>query len=260
MREITAVICDDEPLARRGIRQMLAAHPDVTVIGEARDGREALAALETQAPDLIFLDVQMPGLGGFDVVRAHGTANMPAVVFVTAYDEFAVKAFDVNALDYLVKPLVEDRFDATMRRLRRHLRTADALSLSRRLAGLLDADAARLDAAPAVFADRLAVSTERGLLMLAVEDIDWIGAENYYAAVHIDGRRYLIREALSSLEQRLDPDRFVRVHRSALVNVEEIRELRPAPGGGSHLVLRDGTRLPLSRRRRDEVVVRLRRR
>lgn len=259
MREIRALICDDEPLARRGVQQLLARHPDVVVVGEARDGREALSAIDALAPDLIFLDVQMPELDGFDVVRARGAHRMPAVIFVTAYDEFAVRAFEVNALDYLVKPLAAPRFDAAMGRLRRQLRDADALSLSRRLAALLDGDPRPPMNARKAAGGRIAVTTAHGLVLLDVTDIDWISAENYYAAIHVAGRRYLVREALGSLEQRLDPETFMRTHRAALVNVERIRELRSSSDAQSVIILRDGTSVPLSRRRRDAVAERLRR-
>jgi two-component system LytT family response regulator len=246
MAEIRVLICDDEPLARRGVRQLLVRHPDVVVVGEARDGREALRALDTLTPDLLFLDVQMPELDGFEVVRARGPERMPPVIFVTAYDEFAVRAFEVSALDYLVKPLNEARFDAALTRARRQIRDADALALSRKLAALLGSDAKAESEVPTDA--RIAVRTESGTLVLDARDIDWIGAEDYYAAVHISGKRYLVRESLSSLEQRLDPAVFTRVHRSALVNIDRIRELR-AP----YVMLRDGTRLPVSRRKQSRL-------
>lgn len=242
MAEIRALICDDEPLARRGVRQLLVRHPDVVVVGEARDGREALRALDTLTPDLLFLDVQMPELDGFDVVRARGPERMPPVIFVTAYDEFAVRAFEVSALDYLVKPLNEARFDAALARARRQIRDADALALSRKLAALLGSDTKAESDVPTD--TRIAVRTESGTLVLDARNIDWIGAEDYYAAVHTGGKRYLVRESLSSLEQRLDPAVFTRIHRSALVNIDRIRELR-----ASFVILRDGTRLPVSRRK-----------
>ena len=257
---IRALIVDDEPLARRGILQLLEPYDDVHVVGEARNGREALSALETLAPDLVFLDVQMPELDGFEVVRARGAARMPYVVFVTAYDEFAVRAFETHALDYLVKPVNEARFAAALTRVRERMRFAEALELTRRIGDLLASHDRRRDTADTATraasiqpARRLVVPTSTGDLVLDVDEIEWIQAEDYYAAVHARGRRHLIRESLSSLEQRLDPERFVRVHRSAIVPLERVREMRTVSPGESVLVLRDGTRVPVSRRRREQV-------
>ena len=260
MTEIRALIADDEPLARRGIRQLLEAHPDVVVVGEARNGRETLRALHTLAPDLVFLDVQMPQLDGFAVLRAYGAERMPAVVFVTAYDDFAVRAFEAHALDYLVKPVSESRFAAALRHVRERLQSNQAVELARKLEALL---AAHGDAPPARAAaaagtqplppSRLVIPTATSEVVLDVAEIDWIQAEDYYAAVHALGKRYLLRESLSSLEARLDGARFVRVHRSAIVSVDRIRELRATGLGAWVVVLRDGTRVPVSRRRRERV-------
>ena len=261
MRDIRALIADDEPLARRGIRQLLAPHEDVRIIGECRDGRETLRALQAHKPDLLFLDVQMPEVDGFGVLREHGPERMPAVIFITAYDEFAVRAFETHALDYLVKPVNDARFAAALARVRERMRSADALELARRLGALLATSPASGEASVAGEqhrSRRLLVPTPAGELLLDVDEIDWIQAEDYYAAVHARGKRHLIRESLNMLEARLDPARFVRVHRSAIVCVDRVRELR-AEHGESVLVLRDGTRVPVSRRRREQVVTRLRR-
>jgi len=224
MPEIRALIVDDEPLARRGIRQLLAREPDMVVVGECRDGRDALAALDTLVPDLVFLDVQMPELDAFGIIKARGVDRMPIVVFVTAYDAFAVKAFEAQALDYLVKPLVAARFAATMTRVRERVR-------ERRRSVLV-------------------VGTSTGSLVLDASEIDWIEADDYYSRVHAGAARHLIRESLASLWRRLDASHFVRVHRGALVRVDRIREVRSTPRGGTVVVLRDGTRIPVSRRRR----------
>ena len=266
---VRALIVDDEPLARRGIRQLLERSDDIEIVGECRNGRETLAALDSLAPDLVFLDVQMPELDGFDVVRARGAARMPYVIFVTAYDEFAVRAFETHALDYLVKPVNEARFAAALDRVRERMRFAEALELTRRIGHLLaahdrrgdrradGADAAR--AAPLVPARRVVVPTSAGELVLDVDEIDWIQADDYYAAVYARGRRHLIRESLASLAERLDADQFVRVHRSAIVRLDRVREMRAGPAGESTLVLRDGTRVPVSRRRREQVAELIRR-
>jgi two-component system LytT family response regulator len=262
MREIRALIVDDEPLARRGIRQLLEREQDVTIVGEARNGREALRALRTLDPQLVFLDVQMPEVDGFGVLRAFGPERMPAVIFVTAYDAFAVRAFDAHAIDYLVKPLREARFAEAVQRVRERLRSADAVALSRQLSALLATtdDARALDATPgALGSRRIVVPTSTGELVLDSDEIDWIEADDYYAAVHTRGRRHLIRESLSSLEGRLDPARFVRVHRSAIVNLERVREYRTDAPGECAVLLRDGTRIAVSRRRREQVVQLLRR-
>ena len=262
---IRALIVDDEPLARRGIRQLLESSADVEVVGECRNGREALAAFDTLAPDLVFLDVQMPELDGLEVIRERGAARMPYVIFVTAYDEFAVRAFETHALDYLVKPVNEARFAAALNRVRERMRFAEALELTRRIGDLLashdkrgDPDAA-LRATAVLPTRRLVVPTATGDLVLDVEEVDWIQADDYYAAIHARGRRHLIRESLASLEQRLDPGRFVRVHRSAIVRLDRVREMRSASAGESVLVLRDGTRVPVSRRRREQVAELIRR-
>lgn len=250
--KIRAVIADDEPLARRGVRQLLAPHGDVEVVAEARDGRETLRALRELRPDLLFLDVQMPGLDGFDVIREMRGGHLPAIIFVTAYDEFAVRAFDAHALDYLLKPLEEARFARALERARERLRSAEAVEMSRRLSALLSAreeERAR---------QRIVVPTAAGELVLDADEIEWVEADDYYAAVHARRGRHLIRESLASLEQRLDGTRFARVHRSAIVNIDRVREVR-AEAGETLLVLRDGTRVPVSRRRRARVLELLRR-
>jgi two-component system LytT family response regulator len=260
--DIRALIVDDEPLARRGVRQLLAPYPDIQVVGECRDGREALRALATLAPDLVFLDIQMPGIDGFDVLRIHGVERMPQVVFVTAHDEFAVRAFEAQALDYLVKPLTEARFRATIARVRERLRLADALTVARKLTALLAAHASHASRDPNELPrtrgqvdPRITVPTETGDLIIATDEIDWIEADDYYAAINAGGKRYRIRESLSALESMLDPARFARVHRSAIVRLDLVRELRddPAVDSGTVLVLQDGTRVPVSRRRQAQV-------
>jgi len=260
--DIRALIVDDEPLARRGIRQLLAPYPDIVVVGECRDGREALRALAALAPDLVFLDIQMPGLDGLDVIRMHGVERMPAVVFVTAHDEFAVRAFEAQALDYLVKPLVEARFRATIARVRERLRIADAVALAARLSALLadtggTASPARLPAAPGGprGGSRIAVPTERGELLLDAAEVVWVAAQDDQSVVHAGVKQYPVRESLAALEARLDPAQFVRVHRSAIVRLDQVRELRLGGSAGAEasVVLRDGTRVPVSRRRLAQV-------
>jgi two-component system, LytTR family, response regulator len=244
-RRIQAMLVDDETLSRRGIRQLLAAHPDIEVAGECRDGRQALAALETLAPDLLFLDIQMPELDGFGVMREliarRGADHLPMTIFLTAFEEFALDAFGVEAIDYLVKPVSEERFAVAMQRVRRRL-AGDRLTTP---AGAVDGLAAHRP--PVV--DHLIVTTARGQRVVPLEEISWIGADDYYVAIHAGGRRHLLRESMASLESRLDRSRFVRVHRAAIVHIGRVRELRTT-AEDVVVVLDDGTRLPVSRRRR----------
>jgi two-component system LytT family response regulator len=238
------------------------------VVGECRDGREALRALATLAPDLVFLDIQMPGLDGLQLIRVHGVERMPAVVFVTAHDEFAVRAFEAQALDYLVKPLSEARFRAMIARVRERMRVTDAVTLARRLSALLASEAASLARPPETAHPRAAthgtarivVPTETGELLVDAHDIDWVEADDYHACLHVGPEWHRIRESLSALEARLDPAQFARIHRSAIVRLDRVRELRldATPESEASVVLRDGTRLPVSRRRLAQVKALLR--
>ena len=243
--KIRVVVADDEPLARRGVRQLLAPHCDMVVVGESRNGPETLEALREFSPDLLFLDVQMPEMDGFEVLRAQGADRMPAVVFVTAHDQFAVRAFEAHALDYLVKPLNVERFEAALARVRERLRLMQAAELASRLKALLADERGRRDEAGL---ERLVVATAGGELVIPVAEIDWIGADDYYARIHIGSKSHLLRESLTSLETRLDPRRFVRIHRSAIVQLDRIREVNPTVGGDG-VVLRDGSRVRVSRRK-----------
>ena len=242
MSELRVLIADDEPPARRGIRQLLEREPHAIVVGEARDGRETLQAIRLLRPNALFLDVQMPDMNGLAVARAQGADRMPHTVFVTAYDSFAVRAFDARAVDYLIKPVNEARFTEAVARLRARVAADDAVRLAR-----------ATDSAA-----RLIVGTRTGELLLDQSEIEWIEADDYYSAIHAAGRRHLLREPLASLEIRLDAAQFIRAHRSAIVNVSFVRELRGRSGGEAALLLRDGTRISVSRRRREAVIQRLR--
>jgi two-component system LytT family response regulator len=258
--EIRVLIADDEPLARRGLHQVIQAHGDCRVVAESRNGNEALRALRSLRPDVVFLDIQMPGLDGFQVMRSLGTDPPPIVVLVTAYDEFAVRAFEAHALDYLLKPVSQERFDMTMRRVRERMQANQAVELSQRvLAFLHERTPVAPGGAPSNSPRSIVVPTVMGELVLDPEEVEWVQAKDYYAVIHALGGRHLIRESLASLEQRLDPARFVRVHRSAIVQLDRVRELRTSDRGHALIVLRDGTQIPVSRRRRDEVATRIRR-
>lgn len=253
-RPLKALLVDDEPPALAGLRALLAPYRDVTVIAEAQSGREAVRAIRALEPHLVFLDVQMPEVSGFDVVRQIGADAMPAVIFVTAYDEFAVRAFEVRAIDYLLKPVREDRFAAALTRAKESIESADGLTLARRLRGLLDehplAHTPDACAPRGPIADRLVVRVGNRDVVISASDIDWIEAEDYCSVVHASGKRYLMRETLGALEARLDQKAFTRVHRSAIVSLSRIAEIRRHPDGSMELVLRDGTALPVSRSRR----------
>jgi two-component system LytT family response regulator len=254
MAEIRVLVADDEPLARRGVRQMLAPHKDVRVIGESRNGAETLRALNALKPDLLFLDVQMPEMDGFAVLRARGPGRIPAVIFVTAHDEFAVQAFEAHAIDYLVKPLSVQRFDAALQRVRERLRLQVAADLAERLAALLAVEQQQRERKGI---ERLVVSTPSGDVVIPVKDVDSISADDYYAQIHVGPQRYLLRESLNSLETRLDATRFMRVHRSAILQIDRVRAVRPT-ARGAEAILRDGSRVPVGRRRRAVLNDRLR--
>ena len=253
MAEVRTLIVDDESLARRGIRQLLAPYPEFVVVGECRDGRDAVRALATLKPDLVFLDVEMPGLDGLGVIRVHGADRMPLTVFVTAHDEFAVRAFDAHALDYLVKPLGEARFRAMIERVRERLRLNDAVVLAGQLSALLAGAPARgAGMAAPLQENSLLVETEGGQLVLDAAEIQWIGADDSFSALHAGGKRYRVRDSLHHLERALDPAQFLRIHRSAIVRLDQVREVRVEDGSrdtGAAVLLRDGTRLPVARRK-----------
>ena len=221
------LIADDEPAARRGVRQLLAAFPEFLVAGECRNGAEVLAALDVSQPDVVFLDIQMPGIDGFDVIRRRSPERMPAVVFLTAFDQFAIRAFEAEALDYLVKPVSQTRFAATINRLKRRLRSPDA---------------SRRD-------ESIVVTTTRGATVLQVSEIDWIEAAGNYVQLWIGKRSYFHRESLQTLEERVGKNGFIRAHRRALVRLDGVKELTRTREGALAVILSSGAKIPISRRR-----------
>ena len=237
MAELRALIVDDEALARERVRTLLADSPGVTVIGECAGGREAVEAIAEHRPDLVFLDVQMPDMSGFQVLEAVDEESLPAVVFVTAYDEYALRAFEVHALDYLLKPLEPERFARTLA----HVRASLGDRSDRRLHELLDALAAR-----DVPLDRLVVRTRGKVSFLKPSEIDWVEADGKHVRLHVGRDTHVVRQQLQRLERRLAAHGFVRVHRSAIVNVDRIRELEPWFHGEYVVILKDGTRLTSS--------------
>lgn len=246
---LRVVIVDDEPTARRGLRLLLEREAGVEIVGEATGGAEAVALIDRMRPDLVFLDVQMPGGSGFDVLARLGPGVVPAVVFVTAYDEHALRAFDVNAVDYLLKPYDDARFAAALQRGRDEVRRRQADQINSRLTRLLDylQQGASPAPAPAPADERILLKTSGEILFLKPAEIDWIEAEGDYMKFHVAGRAHLMRETMARLEARLDPRRFLRIHRSTMVNIDRVRKLSPSFGGEYAVVLQDGTKLKLSR-------------
>lgn len=248
---IRTVIADDEAPARRTLRLLLGGDPEIEIVAECASGDETLAAVRGQHPDLVFLDVQMPGATGFEVLEALRGETSPRVVFATAHGEHALRAFDVAAVDYLLKPFDDDRFARSLDRAKEAVRERQALELAHRLGALVG----RPD--PPAGSDRLleriAVRDRGTVHLVPVEEIDWIGAQDYYAELHAGPHSYLVREALRSLERRLDPRCFARIHRGAIVNVKRVRTLEPETHGEWTVILRDGQRLRLSRRHRDSL-------
>lgn len=245
---IRALIVDDEPLAREGVRLHLEEHDDIEIIGECGSGEEAVQRMEEDSPDLVFLDVQMPGLDGFGVLEAIGSERLPAVVFVTAYDQFALRAFEAHALDYLLKPFEAERFAKTLDRVRVQLRGQKTDVMDERLRSLIASLSGKER-----FLERLVVRTNGRILILRVDDIDWIDAAANYVRVHIGAKQYLVRETMTHLETRLDPEKFLRIHRSIIVRKDRIKELEPLFQGDYSIILVDGTRLTSSRGYRDRI-------
>lgn len=241
---IRTLIVDDEPLARERLRTLLQQEPDVQVIGECADGRQAVTAITNDAPDLVFLDIQMPILDGFGVLQALDDRPLPAIVFVTAYDQYALRAFDVHALDYLLKPFTARRFQKALQRARDEMQrdNGETSPVEKRLMTLLD-DLNGEKKHP----KRLVVKASGRVYFLKVDEIDWIEAEGNYVRLHVAANSHLLRETMKGMEAALDPDRFIRIHRSTIVNTERIRELQPLFHGEYAVILQDGTRLVASR-------------
>lgn len=250
---ITTLIVDDEPIARERVRSLLQQQPDFEVIGECTDGAEAIAAISAERPDLVFLDVQMPYADGFSVLKSIPSDALPLVVFVTAYDEYALNAFDVNAVDYLLKPFDAERFFEALSRVRRFVSDATERSETHeRLRGLLD----KTNATPAPLT-RIAVRSSGQIRFLKVSEVDYIESEGNYVKLHVDSEHHLIKETMRSLEERLDAREFVRCHRSTIVNLNRIDRIEQWFQGDYCIVLHSGQRLPLSRRRYRELSDRL---
>ena len=230
-----AIIVDDEPLARRSVRKYLKPFPEFEITGEYGDGESAVAAIREQKPDLVFLDIQLPEFDGFDVIRAVGKDKMPVTIFVTAYDRFALQAFEAHALDYLLKPYSEDRFRDSVIRAKRTLDFGQQQAPSQQLVRLLDQIGKKKD-----YIERIPVPVKGRFLFLNVRDLDWVEAEGNYLRLHHNGASHLVRANMSDMEAKLDPDKFMRIHRSTIVNLQRIREIQPWFHGHHCVVLNSG--------------------
>lgn len=263
---IRTLVVDDEPLARRGLRVRLERESDIEVVGEAEDGQSAVDAILAHRPDLVFLDVQMPGFDGFDVVTRTAGAHLPSIVFVTAYDQYAIRAFGVHALDYLLKPITHRRFQEALHRVRAERDLTAKAESADRLRALLDS---RLEARPAQslpneggtagpaadpsYATRLTVRDGERFLLVRTHEVDWIEAAANYLHLHVGARTYEVRATMQDFERKLDPKQFARIHRSTIVNLDRVATINPDWHGDFAVVLTTGSTLRLSRRYRDRV-------
>ena len=252
MQPIRTLIVDDEPAAREGMRHLLAGDCDVVLAGVCANGREAAAAIAAAAPDLVFLDVQMPELDGFSVLRRLDRASLPAVVFVTAHEQYALRAFEVHAIDYLLKPFSDERFREALERAKLQVRQGRLSELSWKLLALIQGYVPEQPAVPVRrigprYLERLVIKSGGRVTLLRVAEIEWIDAEGDYVRIHVGKQWHLLRETMKRLEAQLDPARFVRIHRSTIVNIDRLRKLSPSFAGEYAVILHDGTKLKLSR-------------
>ena len=264
MTQIRTLLVDDERLARRGLELRLASAPDFEIVGECENGREAIEQVGLLKPDVMFLDIQMPGQSGFDVLARLPQDQLPVVVFVTAFDRYAIDAFEARALDYLLKPVDDGRLAQTLERIRSHVRERETLSQHEKMLGLL-ADVhgagelepqevlARIAAPATRYPEIVAIRTGREVVRVRSAQIDWIDAAGDYMCIHAAGETHVLRATMKQLEHTLDPALFQRVHRSAIVNLARVRKLRPHANGEYFLTLEGGQELKLSRTHRDKV-------
>ena len=258
--KITTVIVDDEPLARRNLRVLLENDPQIEILDECRNGHEAVKAINTHAPDLIFLDIQMPEMDGFDVLASVGPEHINAIIFVTAFDQYALKAFEVHALDYLLKPFDDERFARALERAKSQIAAREIDKLSKRLLALLEDRKSEHKVSgeqKQSYLSRLMIKASNRMMLLKVNEIDFIEADGNYAKLHAGRKTHLLREKMNDLEGRLDPAKFVRIHRSIIVNLDRIKEMHPHFNGDYIVVLDDGRQLRLSRSRREQLEARL---
>jgi two-component system, LytTR family, response regulator len=242
-----ALIVDDEPLARTALSRLLKRDTDIVIVGECGDGESAVKSIRQMKPDVVFLDVQMPEMDGFQVIETVGVEQMPTTIFVTAYDKYAMRAFDASAVDYLLKPFLPDRLSRALARARDRWQNRQDKDAAKRLFALLD------NRYSSDYVRRLAVASGGRIVFVAVEEIDWIGAEDNYARLHVGRLVYEVRETLQALMEKLDPQEFIRIHRSTIVNVRRIREVQPWFQGSHIIVLKSGEELRMSRYQKEAV-------
>jgi two-component system LytT family response regulator len=243
---IRAVIVDDESLARKNVKRFLATEPDISVIGECGGGGEAINVIQELSPDLLFLDIQMPGIDGFEVLHAIRESKMPIIIFVTAYDQHALKAFEIHALDYLLKPLKQERFKRSIERVRTQMAMGESREITpglKALIGKLETDQNHVS--------RFMIKSSNRVVLVKTGEIDWIESAANYALLHVGDKNYVVRETMQALEAKLSPKSFQRISRSAIVNLERIKELQPMGKGQYVIILTNGMRLTMSRGIRD---------
>lgn len=247
-KSIRVMIVDDEPIACRRVQRLLKTEPEVEILKVTNNGKDAVDGIQKLNPDLVFLDIQMPGMDGFEVVRSLDPEHLPQIIFVTAYDRYAIRAFEVHALDYLLKPFDQDRFKEALARARDQITKDRSKELNHGLMSLLE------EMKPATkYLERLVVKTSGRVFFLKTEEIDWIEAQGKYVNIHVRKDAHLVREGMNSLESSLDPRKFVRIHKSSIVNIDHIAQLQPWFHGDYRVILRDGTTLTLSRRFRQNL-------
>ncbi|MBX7222044.1 MAG: LytTR family DNA-binding domain-containing protein [Blastocatellia bacterium] len=241
------MIVDDEPLARVGLRAMINEDPDFEIVGECSTGRGVVKAVQENEPDLLFLDVNMPEMDGFTALASLGTEKIPHVIFVTAFDHYALQAFEVYAIDYILKPFDRDRFERALRRAKQHIRREQQDNLNNKMLEMLEDLRGN-----SRFLDRIVVKNDGRVFFVKTDRLEWVEAEGNYIRLHVGKESYLLRETISNLERQLDPRKFLRIHRSAIVNIDTISEMQPLFHGDYRVLLRDGTQLTLSRNYRKE--------
>jgi len=252
--KIRTLIVDDEPIARRNLRALLSGCADVELIGECGSGAEAVKFIKADPPDLLFLDVQMPEINGFEVLKRIDCGRIPSVIFVTAYDQYALKAFEVQALDYLLKPFDDERFVLALDRARDQIEQRAAAGLKQRLLELLDgATEPALVSLKSEYEDKFLIKSASHIFFVKAGEIDWIEAADYYVCLHVGTQSHLLRATMSEMENKLDPDLFCRIHRSTIVNLDRIAEVQSRPGGEYAVLLASGTALRLSRGRKEQI-------
>ena len=260
IRKIKTVIVDDEPIARRNLRALLERDPEVEIVGEAGSGAEAIRLVRANPPDLLFLDIQMPEMNGFEALEWIGAQSVAAIIFVTAFDQYAVRAFEVHALDYLLKPFDDARFEAALGRAKSQIEQREARELSRKLFALLEGHRQISDESKkADYQTEFMIKSASRVFFVKADEIDWIEAADYYVRLHTGDQSHMLRETMAELEAKLDPQKFMRIHRSTIVNLDRVKQIEARAGGDYAVILHDGTDLKLSRSRREQINLILRR-